>query len=1070
MGASWMVLFVLLLVSVQMISSSCPSASYRDSYTTLPKAPVFPTTYLADYLTPNVSGSNPLTQGHFSETANLAAYRPPKFTPNANDVQTNCPHLRSNLMNWHDPATWGTAGVPTASGANITIPEKISVLISSCSIDPNTVFGIITIPATSSLIIGDASIVINAVGFNVMGSLLAGSATCRLRNRVNITLYGSRDAQPLPADPWIKGIGVTGTIDLHGVRYFPTWTRLAMTAKINDTYLFVQDVVNWQPGQRIVVTTTELKDSRDFNRNEEFTIVSVKLTKLGAVSAIQVDRPVAYRHFGGTEYQAEVALLSRNIVVQGDAINSEPTDTANNGVCKDPSDGSTYPCENAYLTGFGAHIFINGNTSQGRFSGVELYRVGQTNVLGRYAIHFHLLGNITSSNYSNAYVQDSSVHHSFFRCYAIHGTSGIRLSENTAYDAIGHCYFLEDGVEENNIWSYNQAAHIHPLGPYQNPSLGLNGDSWWSQGLSYYTQTSSLLLPSDMAAGCFYITNTYNDIYGNAASGGWAGFSIPSLPLPVKLFASITNMSPANRPFRSPFRGNSAHSSGYWWATAGGIYVGGELSQPNGVLRYTAGRSTSRDTCSDQTAGTPAGSGGCWTVSNQLWLRFEDNKVFLSNRGMQNWGNRAEIIRFELHDVSLSMNVFGQVWVDSMLMECRSQNHVPTWFNGCPAAPVRFQNGWSCNVRDSTFFSSFGGFQWYDVGQQHIVTNTTFRNCRNDWAYCVNGPSKGICGSTAIFTSLTHSDQFVPELMQVTSGLKYQSVTDLWRYSTQLTDPEGVTVSGRCQNWYDADGSASLTGVRTMIGSARANGWWRYNSNCVLYLGAYKCPLSPGDSAASMVMHRDSSLETTNGNSNCVNGNWNGNQPCPIIGQVSHFGMTNESDGFAIGNNAKVTGPLIYKAGGWFIRFSSGTPSTLTLTSIQVNTTDVLLLAIPYPSGTTFNIFYQAASWCSTSWAICQHKYTQVYSVADVVSAFGDAYYWNSATRTLYMRVVQSSDTFGSPGTDKPWTPSTVPVSFARGGQRLITPSYSSSVIIQASCSTNPCAPQNDVPVPAALH
>lgn len=77
----------------------------------------------------------------------------------------------------------------------------------------------------------------------------------------------------------------------------------------------------------------------------------------------------------------------------------------------------------------------------------------------------------------------------------------------------------------------------------------------------------------------------------NIASGGWAGFAIPSLPLPVKLFASVKNMRPANRPFRSPFRGNSAHSSGYWWATAGGIYVGGELTQTtDGTLKYTSGR------------------------------------------------------------------------------------------------------------------------------------------------------------------------------------------------------------------------------------------------------------------------------------------------------------------------------------------------------------------------------------------------------------------------------------------------------------------------------------------------
>lgn len=88
-------------------------------------------------------------------------------------------------------------------------------------------------------------------------------------------------------------------------------------------------------------------------------------------------------------------------------------------------------------------------------------------------------------------------------------------------------YFLEDGVEENNIISYNQAAHIHPLGPIVNPSRLLNGDNFWAQYLATYSENSNLILPSDLSAACFYITNTYNDIIGNAASGGWTGFGIP---------------------------------------------------------------------------------------------------------------------------------------------------------------------------------------------------------------------------------------------------------------------------------------------------------------------------------------------------------------------------------------------------------------------------------------------------------------------------------------------------------------------------------------------------------------
>lgn len=439
---------------------------------------------------------------------------------------------------------------------------------------------------------------------------------------------------------------------------------------------------------------------------------------------------------------------------------------------------------------------------------------------------------------------------------------------------------------------------------------------------------------------------------------------------------------------------------------------------------------------------------------------------------MQNWGNRAEIVRFELHDVSLAMNVFGQVWIDQMLMECRNQHHGPTWFNGCPtaAAEGQYTQYGKCNIRDFTFFQTFGGFQWYDVGQQHILTNSTFRNCRNDWNRCVYGSVNGKCNDVAVFTSLTHSDQFVPELMQVTSGVRYDNVTDLWRYSTKLTDPEGVTVSGRLQNWYDADGTAAQTGARSMIGSARANSWWKYNSNCQLYIEAYKCKLAAGDSAASMIINWNAAQEAQIGTSVCVNGHDVGGPSCPIVGYVSHFGATNETDMLALGVNAKVSGPIIAAAGGWFIRFNAGTPKKLQFTAIEVQETSALLLAIPYPAGTTFTIVNQGASWCGTDWAVCTHPYNQVSSVQAVINAFGDAYYWSESTRTLYLRVVSADTTFGNPGTDpKNWSPFPVPQSFSRGGQTLIGPSSQSYVIIQASCSSDPCAPQNDVSVPAAL-
>lgn len=64
------------------------------------------------------------------------------------------------------------------------------------------------------------------------------------------------------------------------------------------------------------------------------------------------------------------------------------------------------PCGNTALTGFGGHIIVH-DGGRGFVEGVELFRMGQTTVLGRYPIHFHLLGDCPE-----CYFKRSSVHRS----------------------------------------------------------------------------------------------------------------------------------------------------------------------------------------------------------------------------------------------------------------------------------------------------------------------------------------------------------------------------------------------------------------------------------------------------------------------------------------------------------------------------------------------------------------------------------------------------------------------------------------------------------------------------------
>jgi hypothetical protein len=358
-------------------------------------------------------------------------------------VEEECPHLKQGLVPWNL--------VPSPTDAEIVIPVGTSMLISGNSVDPDTVLPVIHIPQGSELVFDDHNITLRTIGFKVYGNLIAGTRNCRLSNRINIVLYGNRSEYALPAPSYYKGIfvGGSGMLSVHGQRYFPTWTRLSSTARINDSFIFVQDLVNWRPGQTIVITTTEVKDARDWHRNELAVIKKVyKVSSLGPnISAIELEGKIQYKHYAGNEYQAEVGLLSRNIVIQGFENDSEPQDIYPIA-CTTPLDSSSYPCDNTSLTGFGGHIMIAGSLAHGRLSGVELFRMGQTNVLARYPFHLHLVGD----NGSRSYITDSSIHRSFFRCISLHQTSNSLVSENVAYDVIGHCYYLEEGAEENNTF------------------------------------------------------------------------------------------------------------------------------------------------------------------------------------------------------------------------------------------------------------------------------------------------------------------------------------------------------------------------------------------------------------------------------------------------------------------------------------------------------------------------------------------------------------------------------------------------------------------------------------------
>jgi len=981
---------------------------------------------------------------YFPASSELVALsQPPELAP---AIRSGCPHWQRDLLQWHEPSTWPSGRVPSVAGEAVTVPQGRKILLQR---DAGAVFGLVTVPATSELILGEnasSGVFLAASGLDVLGTLRAGAETCRLSTRVQITLHGARPRtraalEALP--PTYKGIKVSGTLELHGKHYHRTWCRLARTVHPGDTVVLLQCAVNWEAGQQVLLTTTAIKDSRDWHRNEVITIDGL-VTPAGGLpagvgAALRLSTPALYAHEANAAWQGEVALLSRAITVQGAAADSEPTDVSPLG-CVDSQwilSSRSVPCNN-HLTGFGAHIFVAGASAVAHIAGVELFRVGQTNVLGRYPLHFHLMGDTrTSDGGGRAYVRDASVHHSFYRCVSIHGTHHATISQTVAFDVIGHCYYLEDGVETYNTLEFNLAAHVHFIGPPPRSS---------GQFCADIDQTDDLLLPADATASGFYITNAQNYIVGNTASGGWAAFAFPTLPRPIKSHRHQTSLAPAAMDLLH-FVGNTAHSAGFWWFNAGQIYVGGKLWHPETAdpshplyhkLRYNPCRQSG-----DERSGA--------TV-------MRETKVFVGRGvGVSHWGKSPELVGYEAHDLALAASILGYAWLDRMLVRCRTGAPFELPCNGCNRA--------------STLAKMLGsGFEWYDTNQAHIVTNARFERCgvRSSGGDANSGCGDGVTGCDArssVWGLLTHSDEHVPEFMQATRQISYAASGRLFRMNDFVADRGDAlnnglasTVSGRIQSWLDADGSAvGYPGEPSILGSALAEAghWWRLDGQCGYAPSGplWYCMARGGTrQIGSINMQWVPGAVSSFGATACGNGQVG--LPCEARGYVKHWGArfpSGHGSALPLTLNGEVTGAL--GGFGWHVRFAAGAPRQLNVTRIQVPHDAKLMLSIAYPlSVRDISVTAIAPSWCfpwEGAQRSCTTAFTRVASVAAVRASLGNTFHLAAGVLTL--RVVQPPrDSTGRPQWTVPVDPETP---YVRSGIRIPRYSWHAVLRIEATCA-----------------
>ncbi len=194
-------------------------------------------------------------------------------------------------------------------------------------------------------------------------------------------------------------------------------------------------------GDEIVLASTDF----DPRQAERRTIAAI------SGNTLTLDKKLDYMHFGKITFdvdeRGEVGLLTRNIKIQASA-----------------------DAEQSFL---GGHIMAM-VTSKMFVEGVELNRMGQNLQLARYPIHWHLVGDAKGQ-----YIKNAAIHDTYNRCVTVHGTNDLRVENNVTYNTVGHCFFLEDGIEHGNEFVHNLAIQTkcHTSKPCVPTNLAAAGES-----------------------------------------------------------------------------------------------------------------------------------------------------------------------------------------------------------------------------------------------------------------------------------------------------------------------------------------------------------------------------------------------------------------------------------------------------------------------------------------------------------------------------------------------------------------------------------------------------------------
>jgi cell migration-inducing and hyaluronan-binding protein len=299
----------------------------------------------------------------------------------------------------------------------------------------------------------------------------------------------------------------------------------------------------------------------------------------------------------------------------------------------------------------------------------------------------------------------------------VHGTNFLRVENNVTYNTVGHCFFMEDGIEHGNEFVHNLGIQTKchtskPCVPTNLAAAGEDPNYENRQGVRANGQQSKdVLLPSDNTVSTFWITNPDNTYRDNVAAGSDANGFWMSLPEHPNGQFEGTEISKATWPRRTPFRefkGNVAHSN-----------YDGFMFDRNIAANNTFGVTGSSHTGLENPADPD---------SKALESVFE-NLIAYKNRNGGIWG-RGEMhvfrnVKFADNAIGFThaSGAFGRYAFTSQVVDSLFVGETEN--AGNPRTDAEKAYGRSLPKPQLPDFP-IRGYEYYDY--RHDVVNTTFRN------------------------------------------------------------------------------------------------------------------------------------------------------------------------------------------------------------------------------------------------------------------------------------------------------------------------------------------------------